>query len=60
MSNNNFQFTGTAIAVFIGFCAIISGIFLPKDIMINLVNRIIVILIGIVFAWLGLWMSRTK
>jgi len=57
---NNFKLTGTAIAVIIGFIAIISGIFLPKNIINSFGNRIIVILLGIVFSWLGIWMSRTN
>ncbi|MFH8119680.1 MAG: hypothetical protein QXS37_02655 [Candidatus Aenigmatarchaeota archaeon] len=53
--NNSRIISGTAMAVLLGFGAILSAIFVPS---IDLGSRIILGFLGIVMIWLGIYFSR--
>jgi len=54
MPQNNI-ISGTAMAVLIGFGAILSSVFVPN---IDLGSRIVIFLLGIIMIWLGLRFSK--
>ena len=47
--------SGTAMAVLLGFSAILSSIFVPP---IDLGSRVILFFLGIIMLWLGLYLSK--
>lgn len=55
MSNNDKIISGTAMAVLIGFGALVSAVFVPQ---IDLGSRIILGFLGAFMIWLGLRFSR--
>ncbi|MDD3178551.1 MAG: hypothetical protein PHR26_03470 [Candidatus ainarchaeum sp.] len=50
--------TGTAVAVFLGFIAIVGCIFLPSTVITKFGYRIIIGLIGVGFTLLGVYFSK--
>jgi len=54
MSNNKIL-SGTAMAVLLGFGSIVASIFVPN---LNLGDRIILFVLGCLFAWLGICFSK--
>ena len=55
MNGNDRNITGTAMAVLLGFGAIVSSIFWPG---VDLGPRVVIFAIGLIFAVAGLYMSK--
>jgi spore maturation protein SpmA len=53
--NDSKVISGTAMAVLLGFGAILSAIFIPS---IDLGSRIVLGFLGIIMIWLGIYFSR--